>query len=162
MKASSLTPIWINWKNKSKNFTVLVNTNDTIHDVKEKISEIQNITPEQQCLILQSTEQSHDDSVMDDDRTIGSYLQHLESCSSNGDTIELVRMDEENTTKETEDKNQTEEMELQELLQEFQMRQRQEHMLRHIAQQEGEKQITVNGENWRILWGRRGLMKPGK
>ena len=31
-----------------------------------------------------------------------------------------------------------------------------------IRQQEGEKQITVNGENWTIQWGRRGLMIPGK
>ena len=31
-----------------------------------------------------------------------------------------------------------------------------------IRQQEGEKQVTVNGENWTIQWGRRGLMIPGK
>ena len=38
MEASSLTPIWIRWNEKSKTFTVLVNANDTILDVKEKIT----------------------------------------------------------------------------------------------------------------------------
>ena len=163
MEESSLTPIWIRWNEKSKTFTVLVNANDTILDVKKKIHETENIPPKQQSLIYQPTETSQNDLNMDNERTISSYLQNLEARCSNDNTIELVKMDEEITqTIDTQDQDQTEEIKLQKLIQELQVRQRQEHVLRQISQQEGEKQITVNGENWTMQWGRRGLRIPGK
>ena len=85
-----LLPLWIRLHARRKTVTVLVTANDTVLDVKGKINETENIPQEQQCLICKPPTGSVNESVMDDARTIGSYLPQLESCCSNDNTVELV------------------------------------------------------------------------
>ena len=85
-----LLPLWIRLHARRKTVTVLVTANDTVLDVKGKINETENIPQEQQCLICKPPTGSVNESVMDDARTIGSYLPQLESRCSNDNTVELV------------------------------------------------------------------------
>jgi hypothetical protein len=86
-----LLPLWIRVHEKRHTVTVLVSANNTVLDVKDKINETENILQEQQCLLCDTAESVNGlKSVMDDARTIGSYLPRLESRSSNDNTVELL------------------------------------------------------------------------
>ena len=86
-----LLPLWIRLHERRKTVVVLVSANNTVLDVKDKINETENILQEQQCLLCDTAGSENGlKSVMDDARTIGSYLPRLESRSSSDNTVELV------------------------------------------------------------------------
>ena len=82
-----LLPLWIRLHARRKTVTVLVTANDTVLDVKNKINEAEWIVPEQQHLVCGRR------SVLDDARTIGSYMPLLESRDSSDNTINLILKD---------------------------------------------------------------------
>jgi hypothetical protein len=86
-----LLPLWIRLHERRKTVVVLVSANNTVLDVKDKINETENILQEQQCLLCDTAGSENGlKSVMDDARTIGSYLPRLESRSSSDNSVELV------------------------------------------------------------------------
>ena len=90
-------PLWIRLHEWRKTVVVLVTANDTVLDVKNKINEAEWIVPEQQHLVCgpkrfcKLVRAKH--SVLDDARTIGSYMPLLESRDSSDNTINLILKD---------------------------------------------------------------------
>ena len=91
-----LLPVWIRLHEWRKTVVVLVTANDTVLDVKNKINEAEWIVPEQQHLSAAQDSQAvraKHASVLDDARTIGSYMPLLESRDSSDNTINLILKD---------------------------------------------------------------------
>jgi hypothetical protein len=90
-----LLPVWIRLHERRETVVVLVTANNTVLDVKDVINKTENILQEQQHLLCGTTRfrkqvRAKHASVLDDARTIGSYLPRLESRSSNDNTVELL------------------------------------------------------------------------
>ena len=91
-------PLWIRLHEWRKTVVVLVTANDTVLDVKNKINEAEWIVPEQQHLVCGPKRfcklvRAKHASVLDDARTIGSYMPLLESRDSSDNTINLILKD---------------------------------------------------------------------
>ncbi len=91
-------PLWIRLHEWRKTVVVWVTANDTVLEVKNKINEAEWIVPEQQFLVCGPKRfcklvRAKQASVLDDARTIGSYMPLLESRSSNDNTVDLVMKD---------------------------------------------------------------------
>ena len=86
-------PLWIRLHEWRKTVVVWVTANDTVLDVKNKINEAESILREQQHLICGPTRFRKHASVLDDARTIGSYMPLLESRDSSDNTINLILKD---------------------------------------------------------------------
>jgi hypothetical protein len=93
-----LLPVWIRLHERRETVVVLVTANNTVLDVKDVINKTENILQEQQHLLCGTTRfrkqvRAKHASVLDDARTIGSYLPLLESRSSSDNTIDLYMKD---------------------------------------------------------------------
>ena len=92
-----LLPVWLRLHERRKTVVVLVTANNTVLDVKDVINKTENILQEQQHLLCGTTRfrkqvRAKHASVLDDARTIGSYMPFLSIDLYMKDTIFVTNL----------------------------------------------------------------------